>query len=193
LYAAVATPLIAAGISAGWKSWADRLPKKSVVRILEQMSADTTPAFRRSSVWPVVALVVVMFLDAPLKWPRDFPSETFPTALVDGNAPLLQSGRLLTTDQWGDYIIFRFYPRAKVFVDGRSDFYGPSIGNDYIHLLHAGYGWRALLDRYRFQVALLPVDLPVTTVLKQDADWRVVADDHRAVVLERVGPQRSTN
>ena len=193
LYAAVATPLIAAGISAGWQSWAGRMPTKSVVRILAQMSADATPAFRRSSLWPLVVLLVVMFLDAPLKWPHDFPSETFPTGLVDRNAALLQSGRLLTTDQWGDYMIFRFYPRVKVFVDGRSDFYGPGIGNEYIQLLHAGYDWRALLDRYRFQVALLPVDLPVTTLLKQDAGWRVAADDHRAVILERIGPQRSVN
>ena len=44
--------------------------------------------------------------------------------MVHANAERLERGRLLTTDQWGDYIIYCFYPRQKVFMDGRSDFYG---------------------------------------------------------------------
>ncbi len=72
-----------------------------------------------------------------------------------------QSGRLLTTDQWGDYIIYSFYPRQKVFVDGRSDFYGERLGRDYIRLLQGAYDWHSILERYRFRVALLPVDLPL--------------------------------
>ena len=90
-------------------------------------------------------------------------------------------------------MIFHFYPREKVFVDGRSDFYGQEIGTEYLHLLHTNYDWRAVLDRYRFQVALLPVELPITTMLKRDPDWRVIGDDHRAVVLARIGLQTSVN
>jgi hypothetical protein len=193
LYAAVAMPLVAAAVSSGWKTWAERLPKKSAVRILGQMASDVTPAFRRSTVWPLLVLLALALVDAPLKWPRDFPSEMFPIELVRQNAELLQSGRLLTTDQWGDYMIFHFYPREKVFVDGRSDFYGQEIGTEYLHLLHTNYDWRAVLDRYRFQVALLPVELPITTMLKRDPDWRVIGDDHRAVVLARIGLQTSVN
>jgi hypothetical protein len=157
------------------------------------MSLDVTPAFRRNTLWPTVLILALVFVDSPVKWPHDFPSELFPIDLIQKNAELLQSGRLLTTDQWGDYIIFRYYPHQKVFVDGRSDFYGPSIGTDYLHLVRANYDWRSVLDRYRFQVALLPVELPVTTLLKQEPGWRVVADDQHAVVLARIGLQRSAN
>ena len=193
LYAAAVMPLVAAELSLAWRAWAGQRPKKSVLRILEQMSSDVTPAFRRNTIWPAALVVVLAFLEAPLQWPRDFPSELFPARLIQENAGLLQSGRLLTTDQWGDYIIYRFYPRQKVFVDGRSDFYGQQVGTDYLHLVRGNYDWREILDRYGFQVALLPVDLPVTTLLKQDTDWRVVRDDHRAVILERIGRQRSAN
>jgi len=193
LYAAVTMPLIAAGVSTAWKAWAERLPKKSVIRILAQMGTDVTPVFCRSTVWPALLVLALAFLEAPLQWPRDFPSELFPTGLILKNASLLESGRLLTTDQWGDYIIYRFYPRQKVFVDGRSDFYGQQMGTDYLHLVRGNYDWREILDRYGFQVALLPVDLPITTLLKQDQGWRVVKDDQRAVILERIGRQRSAN
>jgi hypothetical protein len=52
-------------------------------------------------------------LDAPLKWPRDFPSEMFPTAMIHQHADLDRRGRLLTTDQWGDYIIYSLLPAAE--------------------------------------------------------------------------------
>ena len=193
LYAAVSAPLIAAQLSSWWSMWAERLPRKSVVRILRQIGEDIAPAFGRSTFWPALLILGLAVVDAPLKWPRDFPSETFPLEMVHRNASLLQSGRLLTTDQWGDYIIYCFYPRQKVFVDGRSDFYGPGIGQDYLHLTQAAYDWRAILERYNFQTALLPVDFPLTALLKLDRNWRVISDDHHTLLFARIGLQRSEN
>jgi hypothetical protein len=193
LYAAVAAPLIAAELSAWWKTWAMSLKKKSVVRILEQLGEDLTPAFRRSTIWPALVILALAALDAPLKWPRDFPSEVFPVAMIQENSGLLQSGRLLTTDQWGDYIIYCCYPRQKVFVDGRSDFYGENLGKDYLRLMQGSDAWRAISDRYDFRIALLPVEWPLVGVLKRDRSWRVVKDDHKAILMVRVGPQTSEN
>ncbi len=186
LFAAVAAPVIAGELSAWWRVWAARLRSGSVVRILAQLGQDLTPAFRRNTVWPLVVVLSLAAMDAPLKWPRDFPAEMFPVDLVHAHAKLLQSARLLTTDQWGDYIIYSFYPRQKVFVDGRSDFYGERLGQDYLHLLQGAYDWRTVLERYGFQVALLPVELPLSGLLKADPSWRVVADDHRAILLSRL-------
>ena len=128
LYATVAAPLIAGEISEWWSAGVAGMKKSSALRILYQLGADLTPGFRRTSIWPAVFILSLAALDAPLKWPRDFPSEVFPTAMVHQHADLIASGRLLTTDQWGDYIIYSFYPRQKVYVDGRSDFYGEKLG-----------------------------------------------------------------
>ncbi|HYL39229.1 MAG TPA: hypothetical protein VEV17_25140 [Bryobacteraceae bacterium] len=193
LLSAVAAPLLARELSAGWKGWAERLKKSSAPRILHQLGEDLKPAFRRNTIWPAAVILALAALDAPLKWPRDFPGEAFPVAVVHQNSRLLESGRLLTTDQWGDYIIYSLYPKQKVFVDGRSDFYGEGLGKDYLHLLQGEYDWHAILERYRFQVALLPVDLPLTTMLKLDPTWRVVQDDHHAVLFERLGRQSLAN
>ena len=187
LFASAAAPLIAGELSGWWKIWAASLSKKSVVRILQQMAQDVTPAFRRSTAWPAMLVVTLAALDAPLKWPRDFPSEGFPVTLVRENASVLSSGRLLTTDQWGDYLIYALYPRQKVFLDGRSDFYGESLGRDYLRLLQGAYDWRKIMERYGFAVALLPVEWPLAGMLKQDPSWRVVKDDHRALLFVRVG------
>jgi len=189
IYATVAAPLIAVQLSEWWSLRAVRMKKSQALRILHQLGADLSPGFRRISVWPAVFIVTLVFLDAPLKWPSDFPSEMFPTAMIHQHAGLVSSGRLLTTDQWGDYIIYSYYPRQKVYVDGRSDFYGETLANQYLHLLQGAYDWRQIMDRNRFDVALLPVDWPLASLLKQDSSWRVVADDHSSVLFQRLsGP-----
>ena len=186
LYATVAAPLIACEISDWWRAGVAAMKKSSALRILYQLGADLAPGFRRTSIWPAVLILSLAALDAPLKWPRDFPSEMFPTAMVHQHAGLIASGRLLTADQWGDYIIYSFYPRQKVYVDGRSDFYGEKLGREYLHLLQGAYDWRAIMDRNGFNVALLPVDWPLASMLKLDPSWQVVQDDTRAILFQRV-------
>lgn len=193
LYASVAAPLIACELSEWWGGRASAKNKTSAVRILYQLGSDLSTGFRRTSIWPVVFVVALMALDAPVKWPRDFPSEKFPIEMVNRHAELIASGRLVTPDQWGDYIIYRFYPRQKVYVDGRSDFYGEKLGQEYIRLLQGGYDWRETLERNRFTVALLPVDWPLASMLKLDPAWRVVQDDTRAILFRRVNGSIAAN
>lgn len=189
IYAIVAAPFIACELSEWWSSAAARMKKSQALRILHQMGSDMTPGFLRTSLWPAVFVLALVALDAPLQWPRDFPSQMFPTAMIQKNAGLISSGRLLTTDQWGDYIIYRFYPRQKVYVDGRSDFYGETFANQYLHLLQGAYDWHAIVERNGFDVALLPAEWPLSSLLKQDPSWRVIDDDHRSVLLRRLSRQ----
>jgi hypothetical protein len=193
LFAAIAAPLLATELSRWWRPWAERSKKSSLVRILHQLGEDIAPSFRWISVWPALVVVVLVFLNAPVQWPHDFPSEVFPTAMVQENSDLLRSGRLLTTDQWGDYMIFRYYPKQRVFVDGRSDFYGESLGTEYIHLLQGQYDWQAILARHGFDVALLPGNWPLSQLLKLDPSWRVVKDDSRSVLFVRLSHENPTN
>jgi hypothetical protein len=193
LYATIAAPLVACEISEWWRAAAAGLKKSAAWRILYQLGMDLTPGFRRTSVWPAVLILSLAVLDAPLKWPRDFPSVMFPTTMVTQHADLIASGRLLTPDQWGDYVIYRFYPRQKVYVDGRSDFYGEKLGQEYLHLLQGAYDWKAILDRNGFNVALLPVDWPLASILKLDPSWLVVEDDTRAILFQRISGSSPTN
>jgi hypothetical protein len=193
IYATVAAPLIAGELSGWWSASAARMKKSQALRILHQMGTDLAPGFARTSVWPALFILALVALDAPLQWPRDFPSEVFPTGMIHQNAGLVSTGRLLTTDQWGDYIIYSFYPRQRVYVDGRSDFYGEKFANQYLHLLQGAYDWRAIMDQTGFDVALLPAGWPLSSLLKQDPSWRVVADDHRSVLFQRLSRQTPGN
>jgi len=95
--------------------------------------------------------------------------------------------RILTSDQWADYLIFKLYPRQRVFFDGRSDFFGPVLGGDYRSLMSADRGWRELMSLYGFELALLPHDWPLSTVLEREPGWRLVYADRAGVLLAREG------
>jgi len=193
LYAAVAAPLIASEISEWWRASVAGLKKSSVLRILYQLGEDLAPGFRRTSVWPAVLVLSLVALDAPFKWPRDFPDVMFPTAMIHQHADLIASGRLLTPDQWGDYVIYSFYPRQKVYVDGRSDFYGEQLGQEYLHLMQGASDWKTIMDRNGFNIALLPVDWPLASMLKLDPRWHVVQDDTKAILFQRLSQQAPRN
>jgi hypothetical protein len=188
LYAIVAAPLCAAQASRLWSEWSAGFERKSPGGLLRDCLRDFSRGMARSSIWgPVVVAGVAIW---PWEGPRDFPANKFPVTAVQQTAawiaPVSGVGpRILTSDQWGDYLIYRFYPKQRVFVDGRSDFYGPRLGQDYLALLTASPGWDRVLERYRFDMALLPRDWPLGQLMMRDPRWQVRYVDAQAVFLER--------
>jgi hypothetical protein len=100
------------------------------------------------------------------------------------NALFQPNLRIFTHDEWGDYLIYKLSPRGfKVFVDGRSDFYGGKFGQDYIDVLEVKYNWQQTLDRYGVDTILLPCNSALTGALKESRRWRVAYDDGMAIVF----------
>ena len=182
VFITVAAPLIAAELTSWWKAWSAGASKNSLAGILDQMAADLAPSFRRSSAWPALAVLALALTGAPFHWPKDFPDEVFPVQMIQAHQAQILHARLFTTDQWADYLIYR-HPDQKVFIDGRSDFYGPEIGDQYLRLMNGAWDWQKVMEKNKFDVALLPVDNPLSQLLKQRREWRVAADDGKRILL----------
>jgi len=183
LYALAAAPVIATEFAQWWGDAALRSSKRSPVRILWELSQEFGRS-RSMSAWTPLLAAVALWIALPHNGLRDFPQDHFPNALVARNAGLVH-GAVLTSDQWADYLIFHFYPAQRVFFDGRSDFYGPELGNEYQELLAAGRRWREVMDRYHFNVALLPSDWPLGSLLESDPAWLVVDREAGSLLLAR--------
>ena len=54
-----------------------------------------------------------------------FSSRLFPVRAAAELEKLPSGMRLLAPDKFGGYLIYRFDGRVRVFIDGRSDLYGP--------------------------------------------------------------------
>jgi hypothetical protein len=187
VYVVVVAPLIAAEVTRWWEYVARRCSPKSVVGILKALGDDSAASFRRITVWAAAPVLVLAAVNGPVKWPTDFPRERFPVNIVERHREMLAAGRVFTSDQWADYLIFRSYPRQRVFFDGRSDFYGPDLGQQYVRLIQVHHQWEQLMERHRFDLVLSPADWPLASMLKRDARWRIVEDDGEAILFERVG------
>ena len=124
------------------------------------------------------------------RWPTDYPTEAFPVELVHKRQELLASTKLFTSDQWGDYLIYVNYPKQRVFVDGRSDFFGPEIGNQYVQMFQGQYQWKSLMEKYGFEHVLAPLDWPLASLLKIDPGWRILDDTGKAILFERIRAAR---
>ncbi len=142
-------------------AWASR--RWSVAAILRDIGDDYAPGKTPSESGPVLGWLAVagligaayMLQTAPSKeWISEFPKGRFPAAAVDALQPRLINSKVLTSDQWGDYLIYRLNPQYRAFFDGRSDFYAPQIREDYIALMSATWDWQDKTDRYEFDSVL---------------------------------------
>ena len=82
-------------------------------------------------------------------------------------------------------MIYRFFPRHKVFFDGRSDMYGRELIQEYEDLINLKHSWKQLLEKHDISWILLPAEYGMATALKELSEWRVVYDDQIALIFER--------
>lgn len=178
IFVLVAAPLIASVASEWFSRLASTQKKSSLTGILHSLGTDTAAGFRRITLWPAAFLVGLSLMGAPqIKWPTDFPAEKFPLAVMHEYRELFVNHRTLTSDQWADYLLYLSHPRQRVFVDGRSDFYGAKLGREYMALFGGNWGWQKTLAKHNFEVVLAPDDWPLTRLLAMDASWKLVKQD----------------
>jgi hypothetical protein len=185
IFLLVAGPILAAELSAWWKELVPGLQPRAVLRTLDKLSGDLLPGFTRNSIWILLPAIILVFVDRPIAWPKAFPDVKFPVTLIEQHKDVIEGKRVLTTDEWGDYLSYRFYPRQKVFFDGRSDFYGEALGRVYLSLMQGGALAEEQVDRLGFDVVLVPREWAIQASLRRNSGWEIVADRQKAVLLRR--------
>jgi hypothetical protein len=189
LFAIVGAPVVASECTRLCAAARERWPRGSVAATLHQIVQDFSRLRNGTSLWAPACFAVLVLLTPAERWPNDFPMAKFPVAAVNCNQQVLSpaSGpapRIFTTDQWGDYLLYRFYPKQRVFVDGRCDFYGPSIGRQYLSMLTGKPACQKLFAAAGFDLALLPADSALAEILKHRPGWDVRYDDGRVILLD---------
>jgi hypothetical protein len=191
LFMIVAVPPVAAMLA----DWLARAPEfnvagwlRAAARKFNAVTAEMTETDEIGR-WHLVSAAGVLLVAAllfspnpPKRFRAEFDPDSYPASAIamigrDSGA------RVFTPDQWGDYLIYRLYPHTRVFVDGRSDFYGPDFVQKSVDALNVKYGWEQTLDKFGVNTILLPPSMPLTGALKECSRWRLVYDDGVALVF----------
>ena len=189
VYAFVAAAPIASELTFLWRRWTGGASAKSVLGVLRDMFDGLTVHAQRTSIWAPVFVICLYSFTPVQSWPTDFPDVKFPSKMMAKHKSTWiaepVSKRIFSSDSWGGYLIYHLYPHRNVFMDGRSDFYGPELGKKYFCFKSACDEWPALVDEFAFDTVLIPRAWPLSGALRRDARWKVMDEDELAVWFER--------
>jgi hypothetical protein len=126
-------------------------------------------------------------------------SERFPVRAIARLQATGLSGNIYNPDQFGGFLIWSFYPQRRVLTDGRNELHRTFIP-EYAHARSDQRAWRALLAKYRIDLAVeeyrppLPVrdavtgaqtTMPASLAYWPRADWALIAFDEAGMVFAR--------
>jgi hypothetical protein len=146
----------------------------------------------RGHLWP--ALAVLLGLLVCLQHGRlggrqvvyaQFDAKRFPIQAVEVIAQRGIREPIFAPDYWGGYLIYRFFPEARVFVDDRHDLYGERFLKDYLKVMHVQPDWEKFLNERRVRWILAPAEGSLANILKETTAWKVIYEDSTAVLFQR--------
>jgi hypothetical protein len=128
----------------------------------------------------------------------------YPQGAADFLAAHRVTGRMFNTYEYGGYLMWRLYPRERVFIDGRA--LSDQLFDDYARILYnhddsGGKSAAQLLDQYGVEVIVMnPFEYSTGTLyllapsLADPArtEWKLVYRDPQALILMRQPPDGVT-
>ncbi len=167
-----------------------------LVPVLAQRFLLFTPYDRKKDK-PWLNLALAAAILGIIAW--SYPSPTEIRSMIDGQFPrgaldFMQqkhiSGRLFHFYDFGGYIEWNA-PSIKTFADGRADIFTYNgVIDDYMKINNIEQPFE-LLDKYKIDYVLFPVDKRLCYVLDHSAGWRTIYSDRVAKLYERVQPSAS--
>jgi hypothetical protein len=147
--------------------------------------------------WPIAALVFAGWIavhggnfGGTRLMDAHFDPKRFPAAAVDYIQVHNVHGPFLSPDAWGGYLIYRLYPREKVAIDDRHDFYGEKFLKSYLKMIHLEPGWDDFLNQYQPACVIVPKDSALANILAETAGWQPIYSDDVARAFVRTGGVR---
>ncbi len=90
---------------------------------------------------------------------------------------------ILNSYDFGGFLIWKLYPRYKVYIDGRADLYGDAFLESFIHLYQVDVDPRPAL--VSIHTVILEPRCALANFLRLQQDWHRVYEDRVAVVFSR--------
>lgn len=114
------------------------------------------------------------------------PSPVFPVGALkwlDNNS---FKGNILPSFHWGEYVIWKTYPKCKVAIDGRYEtVYPKQFQDEYFDFANGRDNWKIFLDQYPHDAILLMANTRIHFLLLKEPSWKMVYTDKNCVLFLR--------
>ena len=95
-------------------------------------------------------------------------------------------GNILPYFDWGQFILWHFYPQCRVAMDGRYEtVYEDHVNREYFDFLFARPAWQVFLQKYPHEMILLRAGIKITELMKEEKGWRIAYSDKGSVLFIR--------
>lgn len=167
------SPILAAALAEASPAW---------VRRFSDRLGETYESSRGWLLVSVAAIVAIAVVPRPI----EMSPKKWPVAAVEfiQQHPDQFEGNMFNQYIWGGYLLHAL-PEHRVFVDGRTDFYGEALIRQYddTSLLHTN--WQQALQQYNVSWTLLPSDQRLNLALALLPHWRCVYSNEVATIFRK--------
>ena len=182
LFAIIAPPILSLKTKAWFDNTSKRLSSPGV-------RATSNPIWLNSLVLAALVVFVGVRVRFTLANQPKWEAESFPAHAIVFLRNNEASQPLLNHYNWGGYMIWKLYPRYRVYIDGRADVYGDSLMRDFASAYYLSDDWQTILQRAEIRTVMLPPDAPLITGLRSHPGWKQVYSDSQATIMVKVSTQ----
>ena len=173
LLVVITAPIIAQPLSDAlrerWKTYSERMTQINAA----------------SRAWPLVGAMAAV---AVIAWPHptNMPAKNWPVNATEfiRRHPGEFRGSMLNQYMWGGYLM-EYLPEHKVFVDGRTDFYGETFIREFSDTTALHTNWTQMLQKYDVGWTLMPNDYRLNLALALLPGWNCAYSDEVATIYRR--------
>ena len=142
----------------------------------------------------MATVIIIMF--SPWLQPRLFQTSLLeaktPVAAVDYIEKSSMEGNIFHPQIYGDYLIWRLWPRHRAYFDGRVHLYGEGFVRNYQRIFRDTH-WEELLEKQNIRHLLLDKDGDarwgserLIKEARESGRWRLLYEDELSALLEKV-------
>jgi hypothetical protein len=163
---------------------------------IQRRRASPAPVRYRLNAQIVIVMLVITVLVSPWVYPR-LRNKLLGTALWEATTPVGAmdyldrnnlEGNTFHPQIYGDYLIWRLWPRQRSFVDGRVHVFDLPVIRDY-RLAFVDSHWEERLAKYDIRYLLLSKEEEENRMMldsaRASANWKVLYEDHLSVLFEK--------
>ena len=177
----IAVPMLSRGLQSGLGGTRSNFASTGTEG--EPARPRTLAQFLNAAIFAAMLAFAAVHLVQVIRQQPQAEASHFPAAAVAYLDAHPTPGPIFNHYDWGGYLIWRLYPRACVFIDGRADVYGGRFLDQFANTYQLTNNWRQTLAQWQVGTVILPPESALAAALRLEPGWSLRYSDVQAEIF----------